>query len=609
MNVKNFVLSLVVVISSTVCFAVTREWAGTTNNLWNEAANWIPTGVPTASDVIIISSTPDEPNLWPLIEDGMVAKADRLLLYAKEAGGLTSLLMTGGSFDFNHFYFGYTTGSYSAEWQITGGNVNIVGTTMIGYKPDANSLSWDISGDATVTTGSYLGCFYGADKNRCNIYVSENAKFNPASILIPRNSSYHEGFNIRISNNGEVNCGNLSILSGVGGSVDYLTGENGYIDIRDNGLLYITKDTFVNGVSNFDEYIAQGRIMAYGDLTDFTVGSNERATLNIEIPDEPYMDGTAAYWPTTVTAVLMDNEELAYSPSPMGRTVSCFTGSLFWSAGLSASGYDVYFGTNRTEVENADTTDTTGVYLGQTNDTSYALPEALAENKTYYWRVDSIGTRVWKGTVWSFVTASSTGVAIDDFEQYADTADLLVTWSAVGQATLDLSTAVALDSQALGVQYDNSVGAYSGACLSVPGQNWTVGNAVGIEVSFRGLGTNGADQIYAVVSDGVNSDVQIYGVSENSTADTTAIQAEQWNSWQIAFLNLNNIDAGHIQSLCIGVGDPVNSVSSGSQGTIFVDDITLFTCPNTVLGDLNNDCIVDFRDFSIMARNWLEVGL
>jgi hypothetical protein len=33
------------------------------------------------------------------------------------------------------------------------------------------------------------------------------------------------------------------------------------------------------------------------------------------------------------------------------------------------------------------------------------------------------------------------------------------------------------------------------------------------------------------------------------------------------------------------------------------------TCSAPIVGDLNNDCKVDFRDFALMAANWLKCNL
>ncbi|MEN6306534.1 MAG: LamG-like jellyroll fold domain-containing protein [Anaerohalosphaeraceae bacterium] len=84
---------------------------------------------------------------------------------------------------------------------------------------------------------------------------------------------------------------------------------------------------------------------------------------------------------------------------------------LKWTRGqiLSSTlaGYDVYFGTDAAAVINADSSDTTGVYIGRLSaaTTSWMPAESLPSATTYYWRVDEVlaDTEI-KGAIWSFST-------------------------------------------------------------------------------------------------------------------------------------------------------------------------------------------------------------
>jgi hypothetical protein len=74
---------------------------------------------------------------------------------------------------------------------------------------------------------------------------------------------------------------------------------------------------------------------------------------------------------------------------------------LMWASGFNASSHNVYFGTDETAVANG----TGNTSKGNLPGTSYD-PGPLAENTTYYWRVDEIDTSDMKhdGQVWSFTT-------------------------------------------------------------------------------------------------------------------------------------------------------------------------------------------------------------
>jgi len=84
----------------------------------------------------------------------------------------------------------------------------------------------------------------------------------------------------------------------------------------------------------------------------------------------------------------------AGNPSPVnGGTGVTVNIDLSWTAGVSASSHNVYFGTI-----------SPGTYIGNQTATTYDTG-TMSNNKTYYWRIDEVndfGTTT--GTVWSFTT-------------------------------------------------------------------------------------------------------------------------------------------------------------------------------------------------------------
>jgi len=79
---------------------------------------------------------------------------------------------------------------------------------------------------------------------------------------------------------------------------------------------------------------------------------------------------------------------------------------LSWAPGISAAQHDVYLGTNFNDVNDANTSDTTGIYRGRQDPNTYTPPAALQLGQTYYWRIDEVNDfhldSPWKGDVWSF---------------------------------------------------------------------------------------------------------------------------------------------------------------------------------------------------------------
>jgi Pregnancy-associated plasma protein-A len=95
----------------------------------------------------------------------------------------------------------------------------------------------------------------------------------------------------------------------------------------------------------------------------------------------------------------------AGSPSPAnGATNVATSATLAWSAGSTATSYDVYFGTDSTP----DSTE----FLGNQAGTTFN-PGALAAGTTYYWRIDSKNaTGTTTGDVWSFTTAGGAATIV-----------------------------------------------------------------------------------------------------------------------------------------------------------------------------------------------------
>jgi hypothetical protein len=100
----------------------------------------------------------------------------------------------------------------------------------------------------------------------------------------------------------------------------------------------------------------------------------------------------------------------AFSPTPKdGATDVPRDLVLGWETGLYAATHDVYFGMVLEDVNQAaPTADPSGIYQGRIIPNSYALPERLEFDQTYYWRVDEVNAApdntIHRGDVWSFNT-------------------------------------------------------------------------------------------------------------------------------------------------------------------------------------------------------------
>jgi len=111
---------------------------------------------------------------------------------------------------------------------------------------------------------------------------------------------------------------------------------------------------------------------------------------------------------------------IAWGPSPANGSTPDLDAALplSWSPGDMASQHDVYFGTDRDAVADADTT-TADIYRGRQSSTSYTPPEGVEwGGGPYYWRIDEYNTddSISKGRIWGFTVADF--ILIDDFESY-----------------------------------------------------------------------------------------------------------------------------------------------------------------------------------------------
>lgn len=118
------------------------------------------------------------------------------------------------------------------------------------------------------------------------------------------------------------------------------------------------------------------------------------------------------YNASTASVVIYDMATIASvsgpnpTPTPAdGAVVSLPLANLNWSVSPLALSYDVYFGTNQSQV--AAAINGSALHLGRTTAPPKSLPVPLAPGVTYFWRVDVVGFSATNaGPVWSFTTST-----------------------------------------------------------------------------------------------------------------------------------------------------------------------------------------------------------
>jgi hypothetical protein len=239
------------------------------------------------------------------------------------------------------------------------------------------------------------------------------------------------------------------------------------------------------------------------------------------------------------------------NPKPSNGAIDVkHTQILKWVAADSAASHQVYFGTDKEVVRNANTG--SPEYKGTRNLGSESYdPGKLEWDTTYYWRVDGVNNAnpksPWVGLVWSFTTADF--LVVDDFEDY-DMGNNEIWWSwkdglgyaahgnepaypgnGTGAAVGDESTASYTEetivhggNQALPLFYDNSVLKYSEAqkTLTYP-RDWTEKGVNTLTIWFRGDSANAAETLY----------VALNGSAVVSHDNPKAAQIRTWTKWNI----------------------------------------------------------------------------
>jgi hypothetical protein len=280
---------------------------------------------------------------------------------------------------------------------------------------------------------------------------------------------------------------------------------------------------------------------------------------------------------------------------------------LSWMSIDQSPVHDLYLGTDRSAVENANITDTSGVYRGELSGNSYMPPEGVQVGQTYYWRLDEVRSEdiAKKGEIWSFTVADY--LIVDDFENYTNNTNaaetVFHTWTD-GLGYLDPApgysgngtgavighwpppiaeqTIVHGGHQSLPFYYDNDGTVWEGSDFETSGlayyaetqrtweepQDWTRRGVKTLALWFHGDPNNYVEPMYVSLEDssGKSDDVMY--------TDSLAITAAEWQQWSINMSDFVGVDLTAIKKMSIRVGDK-ESTEPGGSGIIYIDDIQL----------------------------------
>jgi hypothetical protein len=290
---------------------------------------------------------------------------------------------------------------------------------------------------------------------------------------------------------------------------------------------------------------------------------------------------------------------VAWNPQPANGSMVDVNAAavLNWSSGAGVLYHQVYFGSDREEVEQANT-QTQTVYRGAQTGTMYPLADPFVMGQTVYWRIDEVdklGNRH-KGPVWNFTVANY--LVVDDFESYDDSCNqILYTWldgpdhagspecekapfagngtgSLVGQGASPEGKRTVVHSgvQSLELTYNNATEPYYSQTERTfsPAQDWTRFDINTLTIWLRGDPGNAVCPLYVGVEDSAQHSKLVSHPNPQAVADS------YWRAWDIALSEFaaSGVDLEHIQRIMVVIGDRT-ATEAGGSGKVYLDDIRL----------------------------------
>ncbi len=277
------------------------------------------------------------------------------------------------------------------------------------------------------------------------------------------------------------------------------------------------------------------------------------------------------------------------NPDPANGAVDVDrTQIITWSPNVFAASHEVYFGTDKDAVKNADTG--SPEYKGtRALGTETYDPGKLELSTTYYWRIDEVNNpnpdSPWPGILWSFTTADF--LIVDDMESYNDldpaepgSNNIFYVWidgydnpaingSVVGNPFPPYAeqTIVHSGNQSMPMSYDNAVGKSEATLTLTYPRDWTEDGVSILSIWFRGDSANVAEPMYVVLN----------GSAVVNHDDPDAAQKGSWTEWTIdlqAFAD-QGVNLTNVNTITIGFGNR-NNPTAGGAGMMYFDDIRLY---------------------------------
>ncbi len=340
----------------------------------------------------------------------------------------------------------------------------------------------------------------------------------------------------------------------------------------------------------------------------------------------------------------------AWAPYPWNGAVHVPPGqtTLSWRPGACAAdvnGSVVYYSQDLAAV--TDRTAPSAAVSGS----SFTLPMTLDLGRPFYWVVDAVnGPCTWPGDVWTFTTAN--WLSADDMESYTPWTvpgnNIFEAWrdgagnctpgngNNTGSMLTENRDPVLGGIQSMKYDFDNDGTVYSPCTMgsetghlmyskieaqvsdlpSGIGSDWTAAGVRALTIPFHGqLGNPTTEPFWVQLQDSNGyGDKVFYGTYAGESLDD--FNDPNWHEWNIDLADFA-VDLNDVVSIVIAIGNEDETGDHGS-GNLYLDDIRLYIprcVPNRsspafaaldYAPQANRDCIIDYKELAIMARDWLQ---
>jgi hypothetical protein len=554
------------------------------DHLWSSPNNWSPDGVPVLIDANTeLGDAVHVESGFGLANSPIV---DESVVFADPCTGSKSLTIIVGAWVTgpDEAYLTMTRGELLTAWEVilglSGGKAVSRGTL--------NMTGGYIHTLDTVFVGAYgIGTLNMTDP--CGI--GGGTIDIDSTLHIPGEIDWLKGIGSGTVNldAGTINCGDISMGLGLGGTMDI-----------NEGVLNVQGD-------------ARGKVIGYVE-NGWITGRGSGDPRNVSVVYDDANDVTVVTYDPTPDLTL------AWKPRPLPGSIDIgWQPTLSWNEGSYADTHSVYFGTSASDVNES----ATAVSPNQPG-TTYDITSHLEFGTTYYWRIDEVNDAcapyVWPGAVWNFTVGES--VRVDNFNTYADDTELRGVWpdyytnSTGSEIFVETDANFVREVNSVRYTYDNAnkkQGNYTGSEISAAtadlelGSNWAASGAKALVLQFYGqtgnsIGAN--DRMYVALED-TSSNIGIV-----KYPDMNDVQEESWQEWNIdlAVFDACGVNLLNLSTVYIGFGDRTNP-QLGGTGTVYFDDIRVHPtrCVDAYGpdGDATGDCAVDYMDVNVVTTDWL----